>query len=458
MTGESGGYPDDLTPAERRVFDHVRAGTLDAETAVRLGIPIGDVKERVASILRKTGMRERAELVTWRPGPAAAEAPAGTEAAPGMAASQEEPLRGRRGLQFVLAGVALAAAIAAVVLFAGGGVQDEPVRAAPGPAESILNIGMSASDTAAVVASLNGYTFVIARGAAGATPGAEAAPTKSVGGIEAQPFAFEAAAIPRNMMLIAATGCPECGERVTSLMRMWWDSRGTLHQRTVFDALGYGQAFTPYIESYAATSDATHLAVALCTKGICGLSGPESEGAEITIVRSLNGGATWFEDGTFPGDATIVGLSAQNGILIGRPVELPASVTGSYSYYPGARPAPAPGPSLSPIVIGGAGTAWAADRGAPLFLPGAVQVRWLTARDRPLSILPGLRGGFHIAWTRDADIARLTHSFAGFIGDDGELKSAAWSPYPGLRVAGLIDNSTLVGIAGVPIAEEPGFR
>ncbi len=65
MTEDGREYPDGLTPAERRVFDYLRAGTLDAETSVRLGLPIGDVKDRIERILQKTGAADRIELLAW---------------------------------------------------------------------------------------------------------------------------------------------------------------------------------------------------------------------------------------------------------------------------------------------------------------------------------------------------------------------------------------------------------
>ena len=62
MTENGESYPDGLTPAERRVLDYIRAGTLDAEIGVRMGIPVGDVKERTARMLQKLGLRERSQL------------------------------------------------------------------------------------------------------------------------------------------------------------------------------------------------------------------------------------------------------------------------------------------------------------------------------------------------------------------------------------------------------------
>ncbi len=64
------GWPS-LTPAERNVADLVARGLTNPEIAARLGVSAGTVKGHVSSVLRKLGVRTRAELaaaVSGHPG------------------------------------------------------------------------------------------------------------------------------------------------------------------------------------------------------------------------------------------------------------------------------------------------------------------------------------------------------------------------------------------------------
>ncbi|MGE5597156.1 MAG: hypothetical protein ACM3S1_14125, partial [Hyphomicrobiales bacterium] len=90
-----------LTPGERRVFDYVREGVLDAEIAVRLGSTNAEVKHRIANILRALDLPDRAAIKTWDP---AAWTPRAT-AEPEAAAGDEPPRRTFRVAPAVLAGV-----------------------------------------------------------------------------------------------------------------------------------------------------------------------------------------------------------------------------------------------------------------------------------------------------------------------------------------------------------------
>lgn len=141
MTEDGRDYPDGLTPAERRVLDYVRAGTLDAEIAVRLGVPIGDVKERVASILRKTGARGRAALVEWAAPPEPVEAddsPVDPIVPEAEATAPQAPRRlSRRKLVGALAGLgALAAGGTAAALLVR---RDDSPAVSAGPSETVTS-------------------------------------------------------------------------------------------------------------------------------------------------------------------------------------------------------------------------------------------------------------------------------------------------------------------------------
>ncbi len=63
--GSNSGYRP--TEPEQRLIDYIRAGTLDAEIAVRMGVPVGDVKDRIASLVYKLNLHSRADLATWTP-------------------------------------------------------------------------------------------------------------------------------------------------------------------------------------------------------------------------------------------------------------------------------------------------------------------------------------------------------------------------------------------------------
>ncbi|MEX2080026.1 MAG: hypothetical protein WEC33_00275, partial [Dehalococcoidia bacterium] len=63
MTEPTGG----LTDPEERLIGYIRAGTLDAEIAVRLGIPVGEVKDRTERLFRKLALPDRAALASFDP-------------------------------------------------------------------------------------------------------------------------------------------------------------------------------------------------------------------------------------------------------------------------------------------------------------------------------------------------------------------------------------------------------
>src|SRR5690606_2374731 len=76
--------PDDLSPTEQRIIEGLRAGLKDAEIAVRLGLTVGDTKERITRLLQRHRLLDRQALLDWAAGDRAA-------AAPGMRAEREAP-------------------------------------------------------------------------------------------------------------------------------------------------------------------------------------------------------------------------------------------------------------------------------------------------------------------------------------------------------------------------------
>ncbi|MEX0782123.1 MAG: hypothetical protein WD557_05690 [Dehalococcoidia bacterium] len=62
---DADGWESGLSPSEQLILDFVRQGMRDAEIAVRLGVSVGDGKERVAALIRKTGVPGRDGLAAW---------------------------------------------------------------------------------------------------------------------------------------------------------------------------------------------------------------------------------------------------------------------------------------------------------------------------------------------------------------------------------------------------------
>ncbi len=107
------GANDDKTPApglsdpEQTLLALIRDGRMDAEIAVRLGLPTGEVKARIERLQAKLAVESRAELRDWQPG----RAHEGATAAP----AERRPLA-RRGHPLAIAG---GIAVLCVVLLGG---------------------------------------------------------------------------------------------------------------------------------------------------------------------------------------------------------------------------------------------------------------------------------------------------------------------------------------------------
>ena len=62
---DADGWESGLSPSEQLILDFVRQGMRDAEIAVRLGVSVGDGKERIDALVRKVGVRDRDDLAGW---------------------------------------------------------------------------------------------------------------------------------------------------------------------------------------------------------------------------------------------------------------------------------------------------------------------------------------------------------------------------------------------------------
>ena len=138
MTRRSRGrppHPDILTPAEWRVLEELRTGGTYAEIAVRLGVSPDAIRFHVRNMRDKLNLRDRAELVAWRP-------PDGARRRRFRALLA--PFAGLPVAARTVAGVAVAAAVAGgivatlvlVVALRGGGEAPPPAAIAGVPSAS----------------------------------------------------------------------------------------------------------------------------------------------------------------------------------------------------------------------------------------------------------------------------------------------------------------------------------
>ena len=104
--------PADLSPTDQRILALLAQGLHDAEIAVRVGLPVGDVKARVLALMQRQRLLDRAALVEWY------SADSSTEPAE-LAANQDA---GSRRALLVLGGVLVVAAalVAALLLLTDG--------------------------------------------------------------------------------------------------------------------------------------------------------------------------------------------------------------------------------------------------------------------------------------------------------------------------------------------------
>ena len=112
--GEAGEAGDlDLALPERILLAHLRAGLLDAEIAVRLGLSTGEVKARIERLAANVGVPDRAALRAWdgRPPAPPPPFPGRDEAAP-----RRRRTMPRIATAVVAAGVVLAAVFASLLL------------------------------------------------------------------------------------------------------------------------------------------------------------------------------------------------------------------------------------------------------------------------------------------------------------------------------------------------------
>ncbi len=278
--------PDSLTPAERRVLDYVRLGTFDAEIAVREGVSVGEVRERVARILAKLGLNDRAELAEWQAPGADPELPGSTAHPPKL-----------RRTWLVAAPLAAVGILAGVTLI-------------------VLNVG--ARDHAAAPAP--GIEVTATRPLPTSTPDPTATPVL-VDGMFAMPMKVgDETEIAPGSALIIATGCWGCDGPTASLQRVFRRADGSYRIDELFRApqrAAGAQGFVDYIHSYAIAADGSEMVVSVCTRAYCDWLDYATPDSEVTLFRSTDGGAKWREYGRLPGTDHLRGFVPE-GVLVGR--------------------------------------------------------------------------------------------------------------------------------------------
>ena len=234
MTEDGATYPEGLTPGERRVLDYVRKGTLDAEISVRLGLPVGEVKERIARILAKQGLRERSQLLAvpvapeegggeraaflWaRPGtavidfsrdPGDVEEPEGTDddgPVIDFAAADGASRAGRRTLARWVTGALVLATLGGLVLWAPWSNDSHAPSATP---------------------------------TMGASPGEAATAGPVVANAIIPIDTVRAANLERRTVLYVETGCAQCDGPPETITRIWTRLDGTFAVDKLFSVPG----------------------------------------------------------------------------------------------------------------------------------------------------------------------------------------------------------------------------
>jgi len=340
-----------LTEAEQRVLEYVQARKLDAETAVRLGIPVGDVKDRIAAMLTKLELPDRAALVAWtgeepereRDDAGAAEDAEGEElgeqaSRPGRPGSVPG---GWRTVVGSLGALAVVACAVFVLRWESRGTAEEP-----GLIELTNDSALQPASTLAMATATPGPELVI-----GLVPG---------------PLGFaQPVALPAGYVLFVATGCIQCDQPVTSIARVYGRVSGEPSTRTLFTAPLPSKDtpnFRPYISSYAVSPDGRQLYVAVCT-ALCPRSDEEGAGGTNTVFRSLDGGVTWEEWLAIDGRDTIVGVGEGQVLVTGVP-------DGRYRYIPSNAALHAPNSGLFPAPATNGDVIWWGPGGL-LAMPGA---------------------------------------------------------------------------------------
>ena len=417
----SGGEPiPGLSPTDSMLVASVRAGMLDAESAVRLGLTVTDVRRRIETVMMRLGFADRAELRSWdpvvRPFPAdlaelTAPAPAAT-ARPGELSAPKP--RGPILSLVSLAGVAVVVGLG-LWWFTNSGSS---------------SIATPAPPTTAVVT----------------TPAPSAVPA-TFAGVPLRPLTpLPATDLPPGLALYSLIDC-DCGRPVQELVRLYRDLDGQVHRDTLFRADDYSGDPLASIFSVWAEGDASDIAVAVCVDGECGAQGPIVPLTARTVVwRSHDGGMSWDEAGPpLTGLVSILGAS-DGQLLIRQSLQIaPQTAHESYLRYPSGEPLTQPPPGLypsAPFTYGAGRVAWlSGSEPAVIGATGATVLGITDTAARPFAravARPRTAESWAISWYPEAKTPDQPEILTGLVetAASGAVRSAV--VYLGLPVTPLL--------------------
>ncbi len=272
---------DGLTPGEQHVLALIREGRLDAEIAVRLGVSVGDVKDRIQRILRKLDLSERRDLLD----PSAERRVPAPEAEVIIDATGGRPAPPTRAALWTLVAKVVAApvilAIGAMWIWSG----DSGARDGQLPYEEALIRISDETIAGRLVESGTPGVYVLAP-AASPTP-SPPSPAEVVNGIAfPQMTVTETAIFPDNLVLYVRNPGITQGNGLFRFYRLG----GVTHSERIFPPLTPGK-----VVSADAAPDGSDIVVAVCSRESC-LDEVVDPDGKATYYRSRDGGITWAVD------------------------------------------------------------------------------------------------------------------------------------------------------------------
>ena len=306
-----------------------------------------------------------------------------------------------------------------------------------------------------------------------ATPAPAATVTPEViDGVEVVPLQFaEEAELPEDVALIIEIGCTQCDGPTTGLVRVYIDGAGQLRTDTLFspeaaalpprlvsdpkaEPTGTRQE-EPYIVGFALDRDAAEIVVGVCSRGYCGGLGWASPDAQTTLLRSLDGGATWAQFGVLEGGYYVVALTKDGVLLSGQQQSDPAQRAPSgYQLFPSGDPLEPPPEAGEgwPMSYPGGDLIWQSKDGRLLRGDGseflALRQGWSFAI-AGADIEPDPSGErLAVALWREGAGQPSGRSYFGIVSPDGDLSEIFSSPEYA-SVGGWINSRTLAGNTGI---------
>jgi DNA-binding CsgD family transcriptional regulator len=419
-----------LSPSEQMVIELVREGARDAEIAVRMSITIGDAKNRIAALVARLGLRERRDLVTWQPRPAAA----GTGAAAAWPASAVGPAPRRRWSGRLLLGAAAVLGLPLLIaaffllprLFDGS---------TAGPDKATVEIAQLV-----VVPPAPGA--VDTRGFKPIVVGEPASPSESYA-----------------LIVLTTPIGPASG---AALQRIYTDSGGQVHREMLL-------ASTPGSTLLSAVAGGKGDILATVCLGRCAEDTPLGSGTT-RMLRSFDGGVSWQVAGAAPGNYVAYALM-QSGAVVSLPSD------DRYSFWPLEGSVPSDGtPSLHfvgqpfrfrdqridpsrpyalsppPLAATAAGLLWGSSDGTLITGQGSVVLDpHLGSNVRIWSALPTPdESEFVVTWIATDPAAGQYRSgpYTGVFDVDGHLIAGFASS--GIEIAQVLSPGYAIGTAQVP--------